>query len=182
MAAVLGDLSRPIEDLCAEASKEAGLVVPANYNAPGQIVVSGEVAGVERAMVLAKEAGAKRAIRLNVSGAFHSPLMETATAGLAAALDQAPPSAPRFPVFANVTGEAVTTASRARAVLLEQLTSPVRWTDEIRAIAARHPDALYVEMGPGAVLSGLVKKIAPGVRTATCGTAPEIEGLLELVA
>jgi [acyl-carrier-protein] S-malonyltransferase len=182
MAAVLGDLSRPIEEICAEASREGGLVVPANYNAPGQIVVSGEVAGVERAMILAKEAGAKRAIRLNVSGAFHSPLMEVAAPGLAAALDQMPPSDPQFPIYANVTAEPVTSGARARRLLVEQLTSPVRWTDEVRALAARFPDALYVEMGPGAVLVGLVKKIAPGVRTATCGTAAEVDGLLELVA
>jgi [acyl-carrier-protein] S-malonyltransferase len=182
MAAILGDLSRTIEDVCADASREAGLVVPANYNAPGQIVVSGEVSGVERAMALAKDAGAKRAIRLNVSGAFHSPLMEVAAPGLAAALDANPPAAPAFPVFANVTGEPVMTAARARTVLLEQLTSPVRWIDEVRVLAERFPDALYVEMGPGSVLTGLVKKIAPAVRTATCGTAPEIEGLLELVA
>jgi [acyl-carrier-protein] S-malonyltransferase len=182
MAAILGNLSRPIEDVCADASREAGLVVPANYNAPGQIVVSGEVGGVERAMALAKDAGAKRAIRLNVSGAFHSPLMEVAAPGLAAALDANPPTAPAFPVFANVTAEPVTRADRARAVLLEQLTSPVRWIDEVGALARGFPDALYVEMGPGSVLTGLVKKIAPTVRTATCGTAPEIEGLLELVA
>lgn len=182
MAAILGDLSRAIEDVCAEASREMGLVVPANYNAPGQIVVSGEVGAVERAMAIAKEAGAKRAIRLNVSGAFHSPLMEVAAPGLAAALDANPPAAPVFPVFANVTAEPVTTAARARSVLLDQLTSPVRWTDEVRALADRFPDALYVEMGPGSVLTGLVKKIAPSVRTATCGTAPEIESLLELVA
>jgi [acyl-carrier-protein] S-malonyltransferase len=182
MAAVLGDLTRPIEDVCTDASREAGLVVPANYNAPGQIVVSGEVAGVERAMALAKEAGAKRAVRLNVSGAFHSPLMEVAAPGLAAALDQSPPSEPSFPIYANVTAEPVTSGARARDVLLEQLTNPVRWTDEVHALAARYPEALYVEMGPGAVLTGLVKKIAPRVRTATCGTAAEIEGLLELVA
>lgn len=182
MAAVLGDLARPIEDVCADASKEAGLVVPANYNAPGQIVVSGEVGGVERAMVLAKEAGAKRAIRLNVSGAFHSPLMEVAAPGLASALDENPPAAPSFPVYANVSGEPVVSADRARRVLVEQLTSPVRWTDEVRALAGHFPGALYVEMGPGSVLTGLVKKIAPTVRTATCGSATEIESLLELVA
>jgi [acyl-carrier-protein] S-malonyltransferase len=182
MAAILGELSRPIEALCAEASKDGGLVVPANYNAPGQIVVSGEVAGVERAMALAREAGAKRAIRLNVSGAFHSPLMEVAAAGLAEALDRALPAEPAFPVYANVSAEPVVDPQRAREVLLDQLTSPVRWTDEVRAMGERHPDALYVEMGPGAVLSGLVKKIAPNLRTATCGTAAEVEELLELVA
>jgi [acyl-carrier-protein] S-malonyltransferase len=182
MAAILGELARPIEDVCADASASAGLVVPANYNAPGQIVVSGEAAGVDRAMALAKEAGAKRAIRLNVSGAFHSPLMEVAAPGLAQALDRTPPAQPRFPVYANISGEAVTGAARARQVLLGQLTSPVRWTEEVRALAERYPDALYVEMGPGAVLTGLVKKIAPRVRTATCGTAAEVEELLELVA
>lgn len=181
MAAVLGDLARPIEDVCADASS-AGLVVPANYNAPGQVVISGEVGGVERAMALSKEAGAKRAIRLNVSGAFHSPLMEVAAPGLAGALDSARPAAPRFPVYANVTAEPVTDAARARELLLDQLTSPVRWTDEVLALAKRHPDGLYVEMGPGGVLSGLVRKIAPSLRTATCGTAAEVESLLELVA
>ncbi len=182
MAAILGDLSRPIEDVCAEASSAAGLVVPANYNAPGQVVISGEVAGVERAMALSKDAGAKRAIRLNVSGAFHSPLMQVAAPGLAEALDRTPPTDPSFPVYANVSAEPVTDKARARQTLLEQLTSPVRWTDEVKALARRYPDALYVEMGPGAVLSGLAKKIAPRVRTATCGTAAEVEGLLELVA
>jgi [acyl-carrier-protein] S-malonyltransferase len=181
MAAILGELARPIEEVCADASS-AGLVVPANYNAPGQIVISGEVGGVERAMALSKDAGAKRAIRLNVSGAFHSPLMEVAAPGLAAALDATPPGVPRFPVYANVTAEPVTDGERARKLLLDQLTRPVRWTDEVRAIANRHPDALYVEMGPGAVLTGLVKKIAPSLRTTTCGTAPEVESLLELVA
>jgi [acyl-carrier-protein] S-malonyltransferase len=81
-----------------------------------------------------------------------------------------------------VTAEAVTDAARAQTLLLEQLTSPVRWTEEVRALAQRYPNALYVEMGPGAVLTGLVKKIAPSVRTATCGTATEVESLLELVA
>jgi len=182
MAALLGDLSRPIEEICAQATAEARLAVPANYNCPGQLVISGEVAGVERAMQLAKEAGVKRAMRLNVSGAFHSPLMETAADGLAQALAQHALATPQFPVYSNVTGEGVTEPGRAAALLLEQLTSPVRWTDEVLAIAARHPDALYVEMGPGSVLVGLVKKIAPALRTQTCGTAADVEQLLELVA
>jgi [acyl-carrier-protein] S-malonyltransferase len=179
---VLGDLARPIEDICAEATAAAGLVVPANYNAPGQVVVSGETTGVERAMRLAKGAGAKRAVRLNVSGAFHSPLMDVAVPGFREALDRVPPTRPRFSVYSNVTGEAVNDAPRARQVLLEQLTRPVRWTDEVRAIAARYPEALYVEMGPGAVLAGLVRKTVAGARTATCGTVSEVEQLLQLVA
>lgn len=180
MAAVLGDVARPIEEICAQATREAGLVVPANYNAPGQLVLSGETPGVERAMALCKEAGAKRAVRLNVSGAFHSPLMEAASHGLAQALDAASFADPCFTVYANVDGSAVNDARRAKALLLRQLSSPVRWTDEVLAITRCHPDALYVEMGPGSVLTGLVKKIAPAARTFTCGTAAEVSQLVEL--
>jgi len=180
MAAILGDTNRSIEEICAEASREAGLVVPANFNCPGQLVISGEEAGVERAMALCKDAGAKRAIRLNVSGAFHSPLMESAADGLSQALDAASFSDPHFAVYANVNGEPVTQAPRAKALLLEQLSKPVRWTAEVQALAAKFPDALYVEMGPGAVLTGLVKKIAPSLKTATCGSAAEVHQLREL--
>lgn len=182
MAAILGEPSRSIEEICAQATGEAGVVVPANYNCPGQLVISGEVSGVERAMVLVKEAGAKRAVRLNVSGAFHSPLMAVASDGLAEALDLAAPGDPEFPVYSNVTAEPVAIGARARALLLEQLTSPVRWTDEIRALAQRFPDALYLEMGPGSVLAGLVKKIAPTLRVLPCGTAADIEQLFQQVA
>lgn len=182
MAALLGDPSRPIEDICAEASREAGLVVPANYNCPGQVVISGEEAGVERAMTLAKDAGTRKAIRLNVSGAFHSPLMEPAAAGLAKAFDAASFENPHFAVYANVNAEPVISAGRAKQLLLEQLSKPVRWTEEVQAIAQRYPDALYVEMGPGSVLVGLVKKIAPSLKTATCGTAAEASALREMSA
>ena len=182
MAALLGDLSEPIETICARATAEAGLVSPANYNCPGQLVISGESAGVERAMALAKEAGAKRAIKLNVSGAFHSALMETALDGLSQALDFATFTNPKFPVYANVNAEPVTSADRAKQLLLQQLSRPVRWTEEVSAIAQRFPDATYVEMGPGSVLVGLVKKIAPAVKTMTCGTAAEVNKLLELAA
>jgi [acyl-carrier-protein] S-malonyltransferase len=182
MAAILGDTNRPIEEICADASREAGLVVPANYNSPGQLVISGEEAGVERAMALCKEAGAKRAIRLNVSGAFHSPLMDSASSGLREALDRASFDDAHFPVYANVNGEAVTSAARAKTLLLEQLSQPVRWVEEVQAMAARHPHALYVEMGPGSVLVGLVRKIAPSLRTMTCGTAAEVEQLRQSVA
>jgi [acyl-carrier-protein] S-malonyltransferase len=180
MAALLGDLKEPVESICARATAEAGLVSPANYNAPGQVVISGEEAGVERAMALAKEAGAKKAVRLNVSGAFHSALMESALDGLTQVVDETTFTNPRFPVFANVNAEPVTLADRARQLLLQQLTRPVRWIEEVTAMAQRFPDALYVEMGPGSVLTGLVKKIVPEVRTMTCGTVPEVNKFIEL--
>jgi [acyl-carrier-protein] S-malonyltransferase len=133
-------------------------------------------------MALAKEAGAKRAMRLNVSGAFHSPLMQPAKDGLAAALGAVTFGDPKFEVFANVDGRAVTDAGTAKHKLVEQLVSPVRWTEEVAAIAAKYPDATYVEMGPGNVLAGLVRKIAPNVKTMTCGTAAEVSALLEAAA
>jgi [acyl-carrier-protein] S-malonyltransferase len=182
MAALLGDPTQPIEELCAIASREAGVVVPANYNSPGQLVISGEVAGVERAMVLAKEAGVRRAVRLNVSGAFHSPLMAVALPGLEQALDDAALADPAFPVYANVTARRVTRGAEARALLLRQLTAPVRWTEVVRAIATDHPDALYAEVGPGSVLAGLMKKCVPGAEVVPCGTAAEVEALLHRIA
>ena len=181
MAALLGELQRPIEEICREAS-EAGEVVPANYNDAMQIVVSGEVAGVERAMELAKAAGARRAVRLPVSGAFHSPLMQPAADGFRAALAETRVASPSFPVFSNVTEQAVTDGVRATDLLVRQLTSPVRWAGEMRNLAAAYPDATFIEMGPGNVLTGLVRRIAPTVKTATCGTAKEVEQLMELVA
>lgn len=181
MAAIVGDLSEPIESITARATAEAGLVTPANYNSSGQIVISGEEAGVERAMALAKEAGAKLAKKLTVSGAFHSALMEAALDGLTQAITGTSFVNPRFPVYANVNAEAVTTAAVARQVLLQQLTRPVRWTEEMTAMASRFPDALYVEMGPGNVLVGLMKRIAPTVKTMTCGTVADVNKLLETV-
>ena len=181
MAAILGALSEPIDTLCERASAEGSLVVPANYNDAAQIVISGEVDGVERAMALAREAGARRAVRLNVSGAFHSPLMEPAVPGLRSALVSAHFAADAFPVYANVDASPVRDPSAARASLLRQLTSPVRWTDVVSAMASAFAAALFVEMGPGNVLTGLVKRIAPQVATMSCGTATEIDALLTRV-
>jgi [acyl-carrier-protein] S-malonyltransferase len=182
MAAILGTTSTPIDEICKRATKEAGLVVPANYNTDEQTVISGEIAGVERAMELAKEAGAKRAIRLPVSGAFHSPLMEPAIVGLTDAIATSAFTDPNFPVFSNVTADASTTAIDAKDLLLRQLTSPVRWSTEIRNIAAHFPDALYVEMGPGNVLTGLAARLVKGARTFACGTAADVEKLQQLVS
>jgi [acyl-carrier-protein] S-malonyltransferase len=182
MAAILGTTTSPIAELCERATREAGLVVPANYNSDEQTVISGEIAGVERAMELAKEAGAKRAIKLPVSGAFHSPLMQPAVVGLTNAIATSAFTDPIFPVFSNVTAEASTTAVDAKDLLLRQLTTPVRWSAEIRNIAKRFPDALYVEMGPGNVLSVLMGRLVKGARTFACGTPAEAEKLLRMVA
>ncbi len=182
MAAILGTTTTSVEEICAQASKTAGLVVPANFNTDEQVVISGEVSGVERAMELAKEAGAKRAIKLPVSGAFHSPLMEPAVAGLTDAIASSEFVDPVFPVFSNVTAEPSTTASGAKDLLLKQLTSPVRWSTEMRNLARQYPDALYVEMGPGNVLTGLMARLVKGAKTFACGTAAEVEKLLQLVS
>jgi [acyl-carrier-protein] S-malonyltransferase len=177
MAAILGTLTESIDAICARASAEAGLVVPANYNAAEQVVISGERAGVELAMTMAKASGAKRAVELSVSGAFHSPLMATAADGLSVALGAVPFDVPRVPVYACVDGRPVTTVDAARRALLAQLTSSVQWTTVIANLAAAHPDALFVEMGTGSVLTGLVKRIAPHIATTTCGTAAEVDAL-----
>src|SRR6185503_10751804 len=182
MAAILGTTSSPIEDICARASKEAGLVVPANFNTDEQVVISGEISGVERAMELAKEAGAKRAIKLPVSGAFHSPLMEPAVVGLTDAIATSAFTDPVYPVYSNVTTQPSTTAVDAKDLLLRQLTSPARRSTEVRNIPTRFPEALFVEMGPGNVLTGLMGRLVKGARTFACGTAADVDKLLQMVA
>ena len=182
MAAIVGRTSTPIAELCERATREAAVVVPANFNTEDQTVVSGEVAGVERLMELAKEAGAKRTIKLSVSGAFHSPLMEPASVGLSAACASTAFTDPTFPVYSNVTAAACTEASSAKELLVRQLTSPVRWAAQVKYIAERYQGATFVEMGPGQVLRGMVTRLVPGAQALSCGTAAEVESLLELVA
>ena len=182
MAAILGKLDDSIESLCELATRSGGLVVPANYNTAEQIVVSGEVAGVERLMQLAKENGAKRAVRLPVSGAFHSPLMEPAVAGFAEAVNATPFSEPAFAVYSNVTEMPSSSSADARSLLVKQLTAPVRWAGEVTRIAAEHPDALFVEMGPGAVLTGLLTRIVPSARGIACGTPSDVDKLMTQLA
>lgn len=173
MAAVLGLDEGAAEDVCRRASETDGVCVPANFNSPGQIVISGDVPAVERGMVLAKEAGAKRAVRLNVSGAFHSPLMAVAEAGLAAQLETVEIADPRFPVISNVTARPVTGAADARRLLVSQLTSAVRWTESVRAILGMGVRS-FLEVGPGSVLSGLLRRIDREAETRTVGTAEEV--------
>jgi [acyl-carrier-protein] S-malonyltransferase len=181
MAAILGTLTESIEDLCERATQEAGLVVPANYNTPDQIVVSGEIAGVERVSVLAREAGARRALKLSVSGAFHSPLMAPAELAFSGAIRRTEFADPRFPVYSNVTEGPSTTAAMARTLLLRQLTSPVRWIGEVYTMAAEYPDALFVELGPANVLSRLVTHIVPAAHTVHCGEPDDIDTLTRMI-
>jgi [acyl-carrier-protein] S-malonyltransferase len=174
MAAILGLDDDAAERVCAEASKLGGACVTANYNSPGQIVISGDVPAVTRAMELAKAAGAKRAIQLNVSGAFHSPLMHVAEAGLSAQLASVAMQPPAFPIVSNVTAAPVTDASDARRLLVQQLTSPVRWTQSVQAmVAAGITD--FIEIGPGSVLTGLMKRIDKSVRAQSVGTTADVE-------
>lgn len=179
MAAILGLDESHVEEACRKASESAGVVVPANYNSPEQLVISGEVAAVEQAMALAREAGARRAIRLKVSGAFHSPLMEVARDGLAGALEATDASPPAFPVYSNVCAAAVSDAATACDLLIRQLTSPVRWTELVRAMGRDFPEPLFLELGPGSVLANLVHRIIPGAEVMGCGTVGDIELVLQ---
>ena len=158
MAAIIGMPDETIEKVCAEVSKEGCVVVPANYNSPGQVVISGNVDAVKEACAKLKEAGAKRALPLAVGGAFHSPLMEMARVELAAAIEKSPVEAPICPVYQNVDAKPHTDPVEIKENLLKQLTSPVRWTQSVKNMIA---DGMteFVECGPGQVLTGLIGRI-----------------------
>ena len=156
MAAVIKLPTETVEEICASC---AGLVIPANYNSEGQIVISGEAGAVAEACAKMKEAGAKRALPLAVSGAFHSPLMEPARLELAEAIEKTPFRAPVCPVYQNVTALPSTDPVVIKDNLLRQLTSPVRWTQTVQNMVADGADS-FLEIGPGTVLQGLVKRIA----------------------
>lgn len=156
MAAVLALPAETVERICDETE---GIVIAANYNCDGQIVISGEDEAVKAACAKMKEAGAKRALPLAVSGAFHSPLMEPARAELGTAIEATAISVPVCPVYQNVTAVAETDPARIKANLLAQLTSPVRWTQSVKAMLADGAES-FTELGPGTVLQGLVKRIS----------------------
>ena len=155
MAAVLGLEDAIVEDTCSEIE---GVVVAANYNCPGQLVISGEIAAVEKACKVLSEKGARRALLLPVGGAFHSPMMEPARAELAAAIEATTFSNPTCPVYQNVSACAVTSPSEIKKNLMIQLTAPVRWTQSIQAMIA-DGGTEFIEVGPGKVLQGLMRKI-----------------------
>ncbi len=178
MAAVLGLESAAVERCCRDASADGAVAVAANLNAPDQTVISGDPAAVTAAGDACKAAGAKRVLPLKVSGAFHSPLMMPAREGLEAALRQAPIEDPAFPVVANATAGVVRDRADAVRLLGEQLTAPVRWVECVRALAALAPDPTFVELGPGNVLTGLLKRIVPEARGLALGTAHEVEKFL----
>lgn len=162
MAAVMGLDAPAIESICARSSGP-GVAVPANFNCPGQIVISGDVEAVRRAMEGAKSAGAQRVIELEVSGAFHSPLMEDASSGLAERLSRVEVKDARFPVVSNATAVPVTRAEDIRRALVAQLTSPVRWEESMRKLLSLG-FTTFIELGPGRVLSGLIKRVDRSVK------------------
>lgn len=178
MAAILGMADEDVVDVCLEASSVGDQVVQAaNFNSPGQVVISGDVEAVAHAMELAKERGAKRALLLPVSGAFHSPLMEYARDGLAEALVSLEIKPPRCPVYLNVTAEPSTDPQEIRRRLLEQLTAPVRWSQTLHRMHADGADR-FVEVGAGNVLTGLARRtLGKTIDCATYGKAEEIRSI-----
>jgi [acyl-carrier-protein] S-malonyltransferase len=176
MAAIVGLSITDLEAVCRDASG-AGIVQPANFNSPGQVVVSGEVGGVQKAIELAKQRGAKLAKELVVSGAFHSPLMESARQGLKEALQRTAISEASIPVYANVTAEPVREAQAIRDLLYRQLTSPVRWEQAVVNMA-RDGMTAFCEMGPGKVLQGLVKRTNAGAEVSGIDRYADMKDLI----
>ncbi|SKC07543.1 [acyl-carrier-protein] S-malonyltransferase [Sphingobacterium nematocida] len=163
MAAILGLEDEVVERICAQIED---IVVPANYNCPGQLVISGSIVGVDKACVLLTEAGAKRALKLNVGGAFHSPLMEPAKVELQAAIEATTINVPVCPIYQNVDAKAYTDPAQIKENLIAQLTGAVRWTQTVQNMLADGAEA-FVEVGPGNVLQGLVKKVDRQAQTSS---------------
>jgi len=172
MAAVLGLSDKVINDVCTRV--RSGVCVPANFNSRGQVVISGDISGVNEAIEMAREAGAKRILELKVSGAFHSPLMLSAAKGLSDGLESTDMKNPEFPVASNVTAQLVHSAMEARELLVEQVTSPVRWKDSISTMLDAGVTS-FVELGPGRVLCGLNRKNAKGIPCRAVGEPNDVE-------
>ncbi len=174
MAAILGLSDHEVKEVCA--TVDAGVCVPANFNSAGQVVVSGDVDGVAQAMEMAKEAGAKRVVELNVSGAFHSPLMEPAAVGLREHLESVEFRDPTFPVISNATAEPIVEGAAARELLVKQLTSPVRWGASVRTMVDGGADR-FLELGPGKVLTTLNRRNAKGLVSKSAGEPDDFAAL-----
>jgi [acyl-carrier-protein] S-malonyltransferase len=163
MAAIIGIADETVIEICAEVSKEGnGVVVPANFNCPGQLVISGNVEAINEACVRIKEAGAKRALPLNVGGAFHSPLMQPAKVELQQAIEKTEVKTPTCPIYQNVDGLPHTDPAEIKANLIAQLTSSVRWTECVRHMISDGADD-FTECGPGKALQGMITRISKGV-------------------
>lgn len=162
MSAIVGLSSEEVEEICVEASS-VGIVQPANFNSPGQVVISGSIGGIQKAMELATAHGARFVKELPVSGAFHSPLMESASAGLKSALEHVAIADASIPVYANVTAQPTQSAKEIRELLVQQLTSPVRWEKSVTKMISAGATT-FIEIGPGKVLQGLVKRINAAVQ------------------
>ncbi len=173
MAAVIGMDEAQLEAICREASADDATVVIANYNAPGQLVISGATAAIERAGALAKANGAKRVLPLKVSAAFHSPLLQEAADGLAPAVRDAAMADAQVPVISNVSAEPLTNVDAIREELVAQVTAPVRWIASVQRMTAMGVDT-FVEVGPGSVLTGLIKRIAPEARLVNVNNMPRV--------
>ena len=162
MAAIIGVDDEKVEEICAEVSKDGKLVIPANYNCPGQLVISGDIEAINEACEKLKEAGAKRALPLKVGGAFHSPLMQSAKDELQAAIEQTTFSTPKCPVYQNVDAKPYADAAEIKANLIAQLTGPVRWTKSVQNMIADGADD-FTECGPGKALQGMIGRIDKAV-------------------
>ena len=173
MAAIIGLSSEKIEKICQEAQGK-GPVQPANYNSPVQVVISGSVSGVSEAIELSKEEGAKRVVELSVSGAFHSTLMSEIADTFQKVLDDVVVHTPKIPVYANVSADVVLDSGEIKHLLYQQLTHSVRWVETIQNMIQKGIHR-FIEVGPGKVLSGLVKRISSDVEVMQCGTVQELE-------
>jgi [acyl-carrier-protein] S-malonyltransferase len=180
MAAVIGLDLEPLQAVCAQASDNGSVVEVANLNAPGQTIVSGARDALSRLSELARQAGARRVLPLNVGGPFHSVYMRPAGATLQCALETTHLHSPRVPVVVNTTAEAATTPEQLRAELAEQVYSPVRWTDTLHTLAALGCDR-FLEIGPGQVLAGLVKRTLPSARVASFGSLADLDAALSVL-
>ena len=173
MAAIIGLPDEKVEQICAEVNKEIGVCIPANYNNPGQLVISGAVEAINEACTRLKAAGAKRALPLPVGGAFHSPLMQPAKDELQAAIEATEFSTPKCPIYQNVDGQAHTEPAEIKANLIAQLPASVRWTQEVQAMLAAGATE-FIECGPGKALQGMIAKIAKDVEGVTIQGATDL--------